>query len=372
MDKTIHIAFDASDLCTARADGTTRYTSELAKRLPTLAPADHWSFLAPCANKIPNATRDNISWHASPWPKYWTQSRLPIDLLHLRPDILFMPIQQLPLIRPGKTKTVATIHDLAVHLYPEQFTYKDWLLLHIFSAQAAREADAVIAVSQATADDIAHYYGRTKNVFVIHHGIDKKVFRVPSEDERETSWQALKEAHPKLREQYMLYVGQIQPRKNLIRLIEAFELVKPMRPQLQLVIAGGHGWLKQPIIDRVKSSKYEQDIFLPGRIDERLLPALYWHASVFTLVSLYEGFGIPILEAMACGTPVVTSKVSSMPEVAGDAAVLVDPQDVKSIANGIETALRDSNHYRKAGLTRAKAFSWDKTSQQTLDVITSV
>ncbi len=368
----MHIAFDASDLCTNRADGTTRYTSELVKRLPQLAPQDIWSFLAPCGQPSSAPVAANASWHASPWPKYWTQSRLPLDLFRMRPDVLFMPIQQLPLIRPGKTKIVTVIHDLAVYLYPEQFTYKDWLLLHIFSAQAAREADVVIAVSQVTADDIAHYYGRTKNVFVVHHGVDHQIFRLPSESEREASWDTLKQAHPKLRDQYVLYVGQIQPRKNLIRLIEAFELIKPRHPQVQLVIAGGHGWLKKPILDRVKSSKHEQDILVPGRISDTLLPALYWHASVFALVSLYEGFGIPIIEAMACGTPVVTSNISSMPEVAGNAAVLVDPQHSQSIADGIETALRDGDQYRALGLARAKSFSWDKAAQQTLDVIRNV
>ncbi|MGH9856422.1 MAG: glycosyltransferase, partial [Acidobacteriota bacterium] len=169
----MNIAFDASDLVTGRADGTTRYTLELLRHLPRLGKDHHWHLLAPghmsrWAKKELDKLPKNVTWHASPWPKFWTQMRLPLELFRLRPDVLFMPIQQLPVIRPWKMKTVAVAHDLAFHLYPEQFTYKNWLLLHVFTAQAVREADDIIAVSEATAQDITHYYGRKKRVHVIH------------------------------------------------------------------------------------------------------------------------------------------------------------------------------------------------------------
>ena len=190
------IALDVSDLCTDRADGTTRFTVELAKRLPALNEKHDWLYLAPCDVAARVAGRRSTSLPgqgkftslASPWPKYWTQTRLPYDLYRYRPEVLFMPIQQLPYLRPGKMKTVAVIHDLAVHLYPDQFRYKDWLLLHIFSAQAVRAADQIIAVSQATADDIARYYGRDDNVHVIHHGVDHQQFYVPDKTERGKSF----------------------------------------------------------------------------------------------------------------------------------------------------------------------------------------
>jgi glycosyltransferase involved in cell wall biosynthesis len=363
---SMKIGFDVSDLCTGRADGTTRFTQELAKRFPVISAENDWHYFAP--GKIDKET-SNVNWHSSPWPKYWTQLRLPFDLYKYKPDVLFMPIQQIPYLRPGKMKTVAVIHDLAVHYYPEYFTYKDWLLLHVFSAYAAREADEIITVSQATADDVKKFYGRTNNVHVVHHGVDNERFGLPSEEEKVESWNMLVSKYPNFKKPYILYVGQIQPRKNLVRLIEAFEKVKKDNSELQLVVAGSHGWLNKEIKDRVKESKFKESILMPGRVDDELLPALYWHAEAYVLPSLYEGFGMPILEAFGCGCPVVTSNISSMPEVAGEAAVLVEPRSVDSIAGGINEAIDRKDELKQLGLERVKDFSWDKTTRQVLDVI---
>lgn len=360
------IGFDVSDLATNRADGTTRYTLELARRLPEIL-REEWHYFAP-SNPVKSlsaitgsSASRRVQWHASVWPRYWTQSRLPIDLYRYRPDVMFMPIQQIPFIRPGRMKTVAVVHDCAFHLYPEQFTYKDWFLQHVFTAYAVRRADKIIAVSQATADDVAKYYGRRDGVEVVHHGVNHEVFSANPADP------------PKWREAsnpYLLYVGQIQPRKNLVRLIEAFE--KLDQKDLQLVIAGSHGWLQKPIFDRIESSSRKKDIVLLGRVSDDLLPALYSQAEAFVLPSLYEGFGMPILEAMACGCPVVTSNVSSMPEVAGKAAVLVDPLNVESIVAGIREALSRKEELKQTGLERAKHFTWDKTARETASIISSV
>ncbi len=365
------IGFDVSDLCTNRADGTTRYTWELAGRLPLLGENHQWSFFAPCEQQMTNdqCPVTNWRWHASPWPKYWTQTRLPADLYRHRLDVLFMPIQQIPYVRPKKTKTVAVVHDLAVHRYPECFTYKDWLLLHVFSAYAVREAKRIIAVSRATADDIARYYGRTEGVHVVHHGVDHEQFRLPTKEERTAGWQKLTTAYLSLTKPYILFVGQIQPRKNLIRLVEAFETLGSHQRELRLVIAGSHGWLQQPIYERIGRSVLKGRIILPGRVPDELLPALYWHAEVFVLPSLYEGFCMPVLEAMACGCAVVASNVSSLPEVAGDAAVLVDPVRVSSIVSGIQRALEQRDELVQRGCVRAKHFTWEKTVQHTLRVL---
>lgn len=363
----MNIGFDASDLCTNRADGTTRYTWELAKRLPTLAPQHQWHFFAPGSS--PYKGRLGRIWHSSPWPKYWTQTRLPFDLYKYQPDVMFMPIQQIPYIRPQKMKVVAVIHDLAWQKYGEQFTYKDWLLQHTFTAYAARHADTLIAVSQATADDIAHYYDRRENVHVIHHGVDHEKYRQPTQEEETASWQKLTAQYSKLRQPYILFVGQIQPRKNIARLVEAFEKINSAA---QLVIAGSHGWLNKPIYERIKKSSQANNIILTGRVPDDLLPTLYWHADVFVLPSLYEGFGIPILEAMAAGVPVVTSNTSSMPEIAGNAAVLIDPTSSQDIARGITQARAHGEELTAAGLTQSKKFDWSRCAEQTWQVIQSV
>lgn len=364
------IGFDVSDLCTGRADGTTRYTRELVKRLPVLGREHEWLMFAPCQAglKFQNP-KHKIQTVASPWPKGWTQTRLPFDLYRYKPDVMFMPIQQIPYLRPRKMKMVAVVHDLAVHYYPEQFTYKDWLLLHVFSAYAAREADELIAVSAATAADIAKFYGRTKNVHVVHHGVDHERFRPTNEATRLTDWQKIIQTYPAISRPYFLYVGQLQPRKNLARLVEAFESLAARMPEAKLVIAGGHGWLNKPILERVKKSPVAGRIVLTGAVPDNLLPALYQHAAVFVLPSLYEGFGLPVLEAFACGCPVVTSNVSSMPEVAGQAAVLVNPTSAESMAAGIREAWGRREDLRKRGRERARQFNWDVTAREVLEVL---
>lgn len=352
------IGFDVSDLATGRADGTTRYTRELARRLPSLAPEHEWLLFTPGDFEMDLAS--NARKVIAPWPKYWTQLRLPYDIYRQQPDVMFMPIQQLPYVRPGKMKTVAVIHDLAFHEYGEQFTYKDWMLLHVFSAYATRHADAIICVSQATADDVEKFYGRTENVFVVHHGVDLKKFAFSS---------AATNGLKSVRRPYVLFVGQIQPRKNIVRLIEAFEILAREDKDLQLVIAGGHGWLKEPILRRAKDSEFKDRILLPGAVPDDTLPSLYANAEVFVLPSLYEGFGMPVLEAMACGCPVAISSTSSLPEVAGAAAEYFNPLSSPEIAEGIRRARGRRDDLRAMGIKRIGEFSWGDTARQTLDVI---
>ncbi len=363
------IGFDASDLCTGRADGTTRYTAELAKRLPILAKEDKWEFYGPC-EKSSVSLPTNATWHGSPFPLGWTQARLPFELMRDKPNVLFMPIQQLPIFRPYHTKTVAVIHDLAFHEYHEQFRYKDWLLLHTFSAQVANEADAIIAVSEATREDIKKYYGRTHNVHVVHHGIDHDRFRVLSPEEKDSGFQKIQQKYPRITKPYILYVGQIQPRKNIIRLIEAFELLE--NKDLQLVIAGGHGWNNAEIYKRVTTSSKAPSIVVTGAVPDELLPTLYANAETFILPSLQEGFGIPLIEAAACGAPIVTSNRSSMKEIAEGTGVLVNPEDPSSISTGIQEALRNKKEYSQKSIAMASRFSWNKTAEQTLRLLKEV
>jgi glycosyltransferase involved in cell wall biosynthesis len=372
------IAFDASDLCTGRADGTTRYTAELAKRLPEIGKDVHWDLYGPCIAPTPHPTplpvrgEGNTVWHSSPFPAGWTQARFPFELMRDKPDVLFMPIQQLPIFRPHRTKTVAVIHDLAFHEFKEQFRYKDWLLLHTFSAQVANEADAIIAVSEATKQDIEKYYGRTHSVHVVHHGIDHGRFKVFSEEEKNAGLKKLQEKYPEIKKPYILFVGQIQPRKNIVRLVEAFEALHKKGSVLQLVIAGGHGWNNAEIYKRIAESPERKNIILPGAVPDELLPTIYANAEVFVLPSLQEGFGIPLIEAAACGTPIVTSDRSSMKEIAEDFGVLIDPEDSHSLTNGIHEAFNKREKYSKKSINMAKKYSWDVTAQQTLRILKEV
>lgn len=365
------IGFDVSDLTADKAEGTTRYTWELAKRLPALGAEHDWLFFAPSLSDATKSqlAHERVQFLLSPWPKYWTQSRLPYDLYKARPDVLFMPIQQLPFVRPRGIKTVAVVHDLAWHWFGQQTTYKDWMLQHIFTSYVAREADQIICVSQATADDVVKVYGRNQNLHVIHHGVDHERFRPPAGREQPSAQMKLTKKYGELAKPYLLYVGQIQPRKNLNRLIEAFEILAERDEDLQLALAGSHGWLRSSIEKRVKTSGLASRIHMLGRVPEELLVPLYWNAEVYVLPSLYEGFGMPILEAMACGVPVVTSNVSAMPEVAGDSAVLIDPYKARDIARGIDQARRERLKLKTLGLDRSASFTWAKCAQKTINVL---
>ena len=168
-------------------------------------------------------------------------------------------------------------------------------------------------------------------------------------------------------------MGTLEPRKNLTTLLQAFARLRragQVDPALRLVLAGARGWLDEPIFRTVRSFGLDEAVHFPGFIDDDDLPDLYRGAAAFVFPSLYEGFGLPVLEAMACGAPVVTSNTSSMPEVAGGAAMLVDPRDVDGLAAAIARVLRDEGlraRLRAAGLARARQFSWETAARQVLD-----
>jgi glycosyltransferase involved in cell wall biosynthesis len=284
---------------------------------------------------------------------------------------MFMPIQQIPYVRSGKMKTVAVVHDLAVHLYPEQFTRKDWLLLHVFSAYVARAADLIIAISETTAADLKRYYGRKDGVKVVYHGVNHELFYPRGKGEGSDK-PVLGDGGDQIREPFLLFVGQLQPRKNIIALIEAYEKIWQQEKELNLVIAGSHGWLNDEIYKRAKKSVARKQIIMTGRVTDEQLRELYWQAEAYVLPSLYEGFGLPVLEAMACGCPVVASNVSSLPEVAGEAACLFDPRDVNDLVEKINEARNRRDELVSRGLQRAGEFTWDKTARLTLGAIESV
>jgi glycosyltransferase involved in cell wall biosynthesis len=179
-----------------------------------------------------------------------------------------------------------------------------------------------------------------------------------------------------LPERFILFLGAVEPRKNLLRLIEAFAALKPaLRRETPLVVAGAHGWLNDSVRERVGKLGLDKSVLFPGYIAGDDVAALYSLATVFAYPSLWEGFGLPVLEAMACGTPVLTSNVSALPEVAGDAALFVTPTDVEAIADGLARLLDDAAlraELGARGVRRTAAFSWKRCARETLAVYTSV
>lgn len=290
----------------------------------------------------------------------------PIDLLAGRPDLFFFPnFVKYPLAR---ARSVVTVHDLTFIRYPEYVEAKNLAYLRQFVAESLSLADRVIAVSQCVRREVLDIFGLPEDhVVAVSHGVDRAVFRPPGP---EAAANVLRryglEGIP-----YILAVGTLEPRKNLPRLLEAYARL-PQRKACRLVLAGGRGWLYEGIFEVMRKYRMEGDVTLTGYCPESDLPALYSGALLLAYPSLYEGFGMPILEAMSCGTPVLTSSRGAMAEVAGDAAVLIDPEDADAMGDAISRILEDHELREKLiarGAQRCGLFSWDETARRTQGVL---
>jgi glycosyltransferase involved in cell wall biosynthesis len=298
-------------------------------------------------------------------PRLWTHVGLSLATARERPEALFIPAHVVPAHHPRAT--VVTIHDLGYRVEPQAHPRRSRLLLDLSTRWSVRSARRVIAVSRQTRDDLMRIYGTAKEkIAVVQSGVNGERFHPLNAADVDARLTAAGIERP-----YLLFMSTVQPRKNLTRLVEAFESLN--HPNMRLVIAGRTGWLADNIERRIAESPHRDRIIRLGYVDDSLAPALYCGAEAFVLPSLYEGFGMGVLEAMACGCPVVSSNVSSLPEVAGDAAVLVDPHDAGVIRDGIVRALQPDNrrHLIQRGFARAATFSWDRTARETLQVIES-
>ncbi len=295
---------------------------------------------------------------------------LPCSIVHHNIDVFHgLDHVGLPLFFK-RGRYVITVHDVIPLLFPQLFTLKHRLIVHAGLARVAQQADIVIVPSYAVQQDVQQYLRIDKSrVVVIPEGCEPR-FR-PLTDPEHLHRVRTKYGLPAL---YILCLGTLEPRKNITTLLHAFARLRSLlhgEPALHLVVAGARGWREQAIFQTVKNLGIEQAVCFPGFIDDEDLPALYSGALLFVFPSLYEGFGLPVLEAMSCGIPVVASNTSAMPEVAGDAALLVDPYDIEGMATAIatvvhNTSLRDS--LRRKGLIQAQRFSWETTARKTLDL----
>lgn len=306
------------------------------------------------------------------WPSFrWISFTLslPIQLL-LNPHDIVHATYVAPPFLPGRL--VFTLHDLSPFSNPEFYPPAIRLRLQRGFAQSIRRADEIICVSEFTLQHLAERFPtEAARARVIHHGVDDIYRRVRTSDEIEQVLGRLQVRRP-----YILCLGKLQARKNTIRIIEAFhQLKKETRAPHKLVMAGRKMWTSSEVYPLVRRLGLEDDIVFPGHVADNDLPALYRGAEVLVFPSLFEGFGMPVLEAMASGCPVVTSNVTSLPEVAGDAAVLVDPTRTEDIANGIHSVLRDGgfrNQLIERGLIRASHYTWARTAAEVMKVYAEV
>ena len=296
----------------------------------------------------------------------WSQIFLPLALFQNRDiNVFFSPAHYIPRFSP--VPTVVTIHDLSYLYYPEDFLKKDLFQLKNWTNYSLNKATKIIAVSKTTKKDIIKNYAvNDDKISVIYNGFEKSFQKLKIENLKFNENCKLKI------ENFILFVGTIQPRKNLSVLIEAFDKFLQTNKDSKLVIVGKKGWLYEKIFQKVQDMDLDKKIVFTDYLSNEQLAWLYKNAFCFVMPSLYEGFGIPVLEAMSFGCPVIASFASSLPEVAGDASLYFDPKNSDDLVEKLKLIKEDKQLVKdlvNKGKKRVKEFSWEKCGEKTLEIL---
>lgn len=364
------IGIDASRATVAQRTGTEGYSLHIIKGLLQHG-GEHCFRLYfrddPPENLFPQ--QDNVENCVIYQARLWTHTGLGPAIRREHPDVFFVPAHVIPWPDVNPVPAVVTAHDLGYLHYPTKHPLAERLYLDWSTRHSARTARRVIAVSHATKQDLVALNGiPAEKIRVVHSGIDSKLQPIDNAQKIADLQNRLHIPGP-----YVLHVGRIQSRKNLTRLVEAFSQIKYLMPDLHLVLAGREVWGGQSVSNRIRQLGLENQVICIGYVEEDDLPTLYSGAIVFAFPSLYEGFGFPVLEAMACGTAVVCSNTSSLPELVGDAALTVAPTDVTALAESIARLVTDQQLRQTLiarGFEHVKHFTWDSAARLTLDVLT--
>jgi glycosyltransferase involved in cell wall biosynthesis len=298
----------------------------------------------------------------------WASLYLPILAKRYKLDVFHEPLFIAPLHKP--CPTVITVYDLAFMRLSDSYTWRTKLYLRTLIARSIKEADAVITISESSKNDIINQFGYPEKLHVIYGGVDPEFHKLSVPPASLTINDKL------IHGDYILNVSLITPRKNMVSLIRAYVLFRDKhKVDCKLVIAGGRGWGWKDVYKEAERSRYAKDIIFCGYVTREELIWLYNSAKAFVYPSLYEGFGLPVLEAMACGCPVVTSNISSLPEVCGDAALLVEPLDIEDLSGAIQKVFFSESLRRgmvEKGFSRASRFSWHKSAKETAGIYKKV
>lgn len=360
------IGFDGSRISSRPRTGTETYAFELLKSLAALAEPDELRVYLN-SQELPEGFPEETESVSMTAPRLWTHGRLSWEMARRPPGLLFVPSHVIPAFHP---RAVVTVHDLAFLVHPEAFTNRQRQELDIATRWNVRAATKIIAVSRRTKTDLVeHYRIAPEKIVVVHHGVSRG-FQPAGAAQIERVQLAFG-----LDREYILSVGTLHPRKNYPAVISAFELAVDAGLTADLVICGAGGRDAASTLQAIDASPVRERIRWLRYVDQNDLPPLYSAASLVMLASLYEGFGMPVLEAMSCGAPVAVSSTGALPEVAGSGARYVDPLDVESIS-GVMLELCGSaeliERYRSLGQQWARRFTWRRSAALTMNVLRAV
>lgn len=357
---------------TYRQSGVSNYIRHLVRGLAGLSTTDEFLAYLPSADArsdLPPSS--HLQARPSPLPLHrpalriaWEHSAFPLLLWRDRVDLLHATMNVAPWWVP--CPTVVTVHDLAYMRYPHVHPWGRRVYLTLMTRLTLRRARAIVAVSQHTRQEIVDLLSVPPHrIHVLYEGVDADYAPLPA-----AAVEAFRRRHS-LPRRYLLYVGNLEPRKNLPHLIRAFSRVAAEEPELALVLVGAQGWGYDAIFAQITALGLAERVLFPGFVPREELPLWYNGAEAFCYPSFYEGFGLPPLEAMACGTPVVVSTASSLPEVVGEAGLQVAPDDEQGLAAALLRLVRDADLRQELsgrGRERARRFSWQRMAQQTADL----
>lgn len=381
----MNIGFDASRVFNKNKTGTENYSYQILRNLSKLDHTNNYYIYLRPGSTISEKWPGNFKFITIPYPRLWTQAGLALQTFKNPLDVLFIPAHTLPLARKPRLKTIVTVHDLGAEYLPKTHQLKQRLYLNFMTHHQLKSATHLIAVSKSTKDDLIKKVGVAEDkISVIYEGYNQELFKPVKND----ILRDILKQYKLEKWQYFLFIGTIQPRKNLERLIRAYAQFinngpgkvsggakKRQDPEHTipiLVLAGSKGWLSDEIYQLPKQLGIENQVKFLGYVPDKDLPALYSGAKAFLYPSLFEGFGLPILEAFSCGCPVLTSTTSSIPEVAGEAAVFVDPYSVDDICQGIKKIATNEKLQKQLtakGSKQIKNFNWEKAAKETLRVL---
>ena len=370
MNNATRIAIDCTPARQQRG-GIGRYVRELIAALPALDQTTAYRLFASGASRpLPPPPAPNFVWKPTPIPprwlaRIWHRARMPIpvEVFTGRIDLFHATDFVMPPTLPS-TRTLLTVHDLSFVRVPQAASPPLRDYLNRVVPRSVNMADHILADSQATKDDLQELYGvAADKITVLYSGVNSRFQPVADE----AVLKRVKAKYKLTGIDYLLSVGTVQPRKNYSRVIRALASLRRQGCDLRCVIAGGKGWLEDEMRQTIAETKLDDAVHLLGFVDDDDLPALYSAARMLVMPSLYEGFGLPILEAMACGAPVIAGNLSSLPEVVGKAGLLVNPLDIDAIADAILRIESDTQRRAfliEAGRRQARKFTWEKSARQ--------